>query len=269
MDYRPRNIADEPTVAQPPRSAWAQPASTSLASGRRPAGSATSTWPLLIAGGAVVLVAALIITIVLITSGGGRPGGGKTRSLAGAPTSAPTPTRTVFTKVPSDSCALLSASVISTYVPLAACQQPLSGGQGKSGSISRESDWDSAPSAQGLAAQLDITLSIGQDSTTTYDENKLAALKAMGGYDTITDQHAVTGVGDKAYLAYGTSRPGPDNGGANNGDTVILVLVGNAAIQVTYNAGTTAAGGAETPLPKEQAEAAATAIAKDYIGHLS
>lgn len=257
MGHLPPNFADEPTAvepvrpAQPAQSAWTQHANTSIVPGSRPV--QTSKWPLLIAGGAVVLVAALIVTVVLVTSGGS--GRGPARSVAGGP-AAPTSTVKVFTNIPSDSCELISAFVLSTYAPQAKCSLHTN----KKNQTGLE-NWDNSAANQSLIVHLHVDMTVASYASETYDSYKESD---MGSSFTVTGQHAVSGVGDKAYVAYGA-----DQGPPASGQAALVVLDGNAALELTYDASTVDQDFNFGTVPRQQTEAAVTAIAKDILGHLS
>lgn len=284
-----RSLADEPTVAeprpaptsaaapsawsQPPAaapapSAWTQPATThptppaGLGFPNAPTPRPRRTERMWLIGSGVVVVVALIVTIVLVTTGGS---GGSLAVAPGAPTTTK-PAGPVFTHVPA-SCELISASTISTYAAGATCRPALTDKDDLPGMIIRQPNWVTQSGTDANSynyVNIQVHLTVGATAADNYTMATQSITDVMTNFDDITDQHAITGIGSKAVYAYGHAK-----NGLTSGDADIVVLDGNAELDISFSGMLDNTVGNNTPVSDSDAETAEKALAKDILSHLS
>lgn len=149
-------------------------------------------------------------------------------------------------------CALLSPETITRYSPNTTCNPNVVQPQKGTGSHAM---WNSPPAqvlSQYFTISIEVILSPG--AHLVHNQMKNTALTMFTGLQ-VTDSRPIPGLGDEAYLVYGTYSIGSR--------AYLLVLDGNAGIVIDYNGSIK-----QKPIPAEQATAAVQAMAHDVIAGL-
>jgi hypothetical protein len=234
-----------PTVEPAEDRAGAAPGPILSAKQRRP-------WLL----GALVCAVASVSTFVPVYA----MTGPSTNVASGPPAATPTvpsnpfadpSTGRTFTHV-AEPCALLSPETVTRYSPNATCNPHVFQPQANTGS---NAIWRSPP-AQVLSQYFTISVEVilSPAARVVHNRMKTSATTMFTGLK-VTDSRPITGLGDEAYVVYGTYSTGSR--------TYLLVLDGNAVIIIDYNGSIK-----QKPIPHEQAQAAVQAMARDVIAGL-
>lgn len=219
-------------------------------------------WPWVAAGCAIAAVCVGITTVIV---GGGSGSPHNTAAPSPSPSPAVTTAGKVFSHV-ADGCTLVKPPTIAAYVPGAICipmpssLPSLAGVPAMpAGVILKVSSWGNIGPQRtgGLVGNITATVMVTASAQYQYAAMKKGAL-LHGAAVTVTDSRPLTGLGDEAYVVYGTE--------PHMGAVWLVSRWGNASIEVIYTASTTLGGQA---VPQHPAEEAAVAAAHDVYSSLS
>ncbi|MFD7451189.1 hypothetical protein [Kitasatospora sp. NPDC059827] len=257
-------IEDTPPATQPlptlprtsPLPAQAVPATLPDPADLRPGGPARR-WTWLLGGitagaGAAALVLGLVANLVTPTA----TASSATNASAAVASSGPASPSAALYTASAAGCSLVRPETVARYAKGAPCteQKPIGGIPVTGGS------WTSQDSGL-IMLQVLVTLSPSTDSIyqeTLSSARTMAATSA--GTMKITDDRPVPGIGEKATLLYTVAW--------GYGRIELVVLQRNALITVNYQAATRS-GYTLKDVPPSEAEAAATAAARDALGTLT
>ncbi|WP_405716328.1 MULTISPECIES: hypothetical protein [unclassified Streptomyces] len=187
----------------------------------------------------------------------------------------------VFTDAP-DGCSLLKPATIDAYAPGAACTPSPFDKPSVPGLTTRRPEWstDSSSGANGYVS-IGVDLSMGSGVLDTYSSEKdstahmftlvrdkyrmnksVAADMYDGDLLTLKASHPLTGVGDEAHLYYGISTA------SDRADAELVARSGNVEFTISYSGTREGPGVGGTPVPRREAEAALTAVARDVLKSL-
>jgi hypothetical protein len=156
-----------------------------------------------------------------------------------------------FTRV-AQRCALLKPATVARYLPGTTCRPTSVPIQNGVGNVAL---WNTRqPTFAGGYVSANIEADLSSVSRLVFESEKAGVVTSFTGL-TVKDSRPVTGLGDAAYLVYGTY---PQSSRA-----YLLVVDGNAGITIDYS-GSLALG----PIPEEEAEAAVLAMAHDVLNSL-
>jgi hypothetical protein len=114
----------------------------------------------------------------------------------------------------------------------------------------------------GMNADLTVSPVVRQ----TYGPRRNGIISEYRHYYNVTDAHQVSGLGDAAYIIYGTNHAHDPVG---IGHVALITYWGNAEIQVTYDGSHQSPGTPVEAVGQQTAEAAVLAIARDIYASLS
>ncbi|WP_132117525.1 hypothetical protein [Actinocrispum wychmicini] len=175
-----------------------------------------------------------------------------------------TPARNVVTRVAADACSLVTRATIDTYVRGVACEAKLNSDTLKTASWYPDPG-DYQHGYVSLVVSL-IVLSDGVDPVASFEEEKeqVPTRPSPSPHSILRDDRPVIQLGDDAHVFYWESNDQPD-GATTFGDAEIVVRVRNVMVTASHGGYVRKNDNETAPVSQQDAEAAATAAAKDAI----
>lgn len=187
----------------------------------------------------------------------------------------------VYTEVP-DGCSLIKPATIGMYAAGATCATSPFDKPITPGLTLRMPSWRTdTSSGANIDVNVDVRLSVGSGVLDTQGTDKGGAAREIarvrekyksekdsavslfdGDLITLKASHPLTGIGDEAYFYYGISTI------SESADAGVVARSGNAEFSVTYSGSRLEADFSRTAVPRQEVEAAVTAVARDVLASL-